>query len=108
MRAIDAGAWNACSFKNDLMNIPTENATVYLTKTAVMETFKFVASLPAGSEIVFSYGILPSMLSESQRSASESRARRVAAMGEPWITHFDPVSLARNLQFLSMVPRNDL
>jgi len=71
---------------------------VYLTKTAVMETFKFVASLPAGSEIVFDYGILPSMLSESQRSARESRASRVAAIGEPWITYFDPVSLADNLR----------
>jgi len=71
---------------------------VYLTKTAVMETFKFVASLPAGSEIVFDYGILPSMLSESQRSARESRASRVAAIGEPWITYFDPVSLAHDLR----------
>ncbi len=71
---------------------------VYLTKTTVMETFKFVASLPAGSEIVFDYGILPSMLSESERSARESRANRAAAIGEPWITYFDPVSLARDLR----------
>lgn len=71
---------------------------VYLTKTAVMETFKFVASLPAGSEIVFDYGILPSMLSESQRLAHESRANRVAAIGEPWITYFDPSSLASDLR----------
>lgn len=73
---------------------------VYLTKTAVMETFKFVASLPAGSEIVFDYGILSSMLSERQRSARESLARRVAAIGEPWITHFAPASLARDLRGL--------
>ena len=71
---------------------------VYLTKTAVMETFKFVASLPAGSEIVFDYSILPSMLNESQRSAHESRASRVAAIGEPWITYFDPSSLASELR----------
>lgn len=71
---------------------------VYLTKTAVMETFKFVASLPAGSEIVFDYGILPSLLSDTQRSSRESLASRVAAIGEPWITYFDPVSLARDLR----------
>jgi len=71
---------------------------VYLTKTAVMETFKFVASLPAGSEIVFDYGILSSMLSERQRSGREYLARRVAAIGEPWITYFDPASLARDLR----------
>lgn len=70
---------------------------VYLTKAAVMETFKFVASRPAGSEIVFDYGLLPSMLSESQRSARQLRASRVSAIGEPWITYFDPVSLAHDL-----------
>ncbi len=71
---------------------------VYLTRTAVMETFKFVASLPAGSEIVFDYGILSSMLSERQRSARGYLARRVAAIGEPWITYFDPASIARDLR----------
>jgi len=71
---------------------------VYLTKTAVMETFKSVASRPAGSEIVFDYGILPSGLSESQRFAHEALASRVAAIGEPWITYFDPSSLASELK----------
>jgi len=70
---------------------------VYLTKTAVMETFKFVASLPPGSEIVFDYGILSSMLSEHQRSARAYLARQVDAIGEPWITYFAPASLARPL-----------
>lgn len=73
---------------------------MYLTKTAAMETFKFVASLPTGSEIVFDYSILPSMLNESQRLAHEYRANRVAAGGEPWITFFDPLSLASELRGL--------
>jgi methyltransferase (TIGR00027 family) len=71
---------------------------VYLTKTAVMETFKFVASRPAGSEIVFDYSILPSALSESQRFVREALASQVAAIGEPWITYFDPLSLANELR----------
>ena len=71
---------------------------VYLTKTAVMDTFKFVASMPAGSEIVFDYGVPSAMLTERQRSAREYLAHRVAAMGEPWITYFDPTSLARDLR----------
>lgn len=70
---------------------------VYLPKTAVMDTFKFVASLPPGSEIVFDYGILSSMLSKRQRSAREYLARRVAAIGEPWITYFDPAAIERDL-----------
>ena len=73
---------------------------IYLTKTAVMETFKFVASLPSGSEIVFDYDILPSALSQIQRYAREAGARRVAAIGEPWITYFDPSSLASELRGL--------
>lgn len=80
---------------------------VYLTKAAVMETFTFVASLPAGSEIVFDYGILTSMLSERHRSARESLARRVAAIGEPFITYFDPASLARDLRGLGFTQLED-
>ncbi len=71
---------------------------VYLTKTAIMETLNFVASLPSGSEIVFDYGILPSALSQIERSSREASAIRVAAIGEPWITFFDPSSLARELR----------
>ena len=81
---------------------------VYLTKTAVMETFKFVASLPARSEIVFDYSIPPSALSESQRLFREARASRVAAIGEPWITSFDPSSLASELRGLGFKHLEDL
>jgi methyltransferase (TIGR00027 family) len=70
---------------------------VYLTKPAVMETLKFAASLPSGSEIVFDYDILPSSLSLFQRLARATAASRVAAIGEPWITYFDPSSLAKEL-----------
>lgn len=71
---------------------------IYLTRDAVMETFKFVASLPSGSEIVFDYAVPPSALSESERATHEVLARRVAAIGEPWITYFDPLSLASELR----------
>ena len=81
---------------------------VYLTKTAVMETFKFVASLPARSEIVFDYSIPPSALSESQRFFREARASRVAAIGEPWITSFDPSSLVGKLRGLGFKHIEDL
>jgi len=73
---------------------------IYLTKDAVMETLKFVASLPSGSGIVFDYALPLSALSESQRATREVLARRVAAIGEPWITYFDPPSLASELRQL--------
>lgn len=81
---------------------------LYLTKSAVMETLKFVAALPPGSEIVFDYGILPSALSESQRFYREVRARRVAALGEPWITYFDPLSLADELRSMGFKHVEDI
>jgi len=81
---------------------------VYLTKPAVMETFKFVASLPSGSEIVFDYSILPSALSQIQRSVREAGARRVAAIGEPWITYFDPSALASELRGMGFKQVEDI
>jgi methyltransferase (TIGR00027 family) len=71
---------------------------VYITKSAVMETLKFVASMPPASGIVFDYSISGSMLSELEKSAREARAEKLAAIGEPWITYFDPSSLAHDLR----------
>ncbi len=73
---------------------------VYLTKQAIMETLKFVASLPAGSEIVFDYGIPSSSLTERQRFARQLGADRANSIGEPWITYFDPPSLETELRHI--------
>jgi len=66
--------------------------TVYLTEAAVMETLRTVASETApGSEIVFTF-VPP-------RSGSRSAtARRTAALGEPWVTFFEPARLERDLR----------
>ena len=62
--------------------------TVYLSRHAVMETLRFVASATAaGSEIVFSFAVSPSPLAE-----------HTAALGEPWRTFFDPPALAEELR----------
>jgi methyltransferase (TIGR00027 family) len=81
---------------------------IYLTKDAVMETMRFVASLPSGSEIVFDYALPSSALTERQRTAREVLARRVSSIGEPWITYFDPSSLARELRQLGFKHVEDL
>jgi O-methyltransferase involved in polyketide biosynthesis len=47
------------------------------------------------------------MLSERQRSARESLESRVVAIGEPWITYFDPVSLARDLRGMGFTQVED-
>ena len=72
--------------------------TPYLEHDAVVATLHFVASLPAGSGIVFDYMILPSLLDPAARPALDRLAQRVAAAGEPFRTFFDPSSLAGTLR----------
>jgi methyltransferase (TIGR00027 family) len=81
---------------------------IYLTRDAVMETLKFVASLPSGSEIVFDYARPPPVLGDSERAAHDVLARRVAAIGEPWITYFDPPSLASELRHIGFTHVEDM
>jgi methyltransferase (TIGR00027 family) len=72
--------------------------TMYLTRDAVMQTLRFVAgSCAHGSEIVFDFALPDETLGEAERNARARRARRVAKLGEPWISQFDPASLAREL-----------
>jgi len=73
---------------------------VYLTVEAVMETFRSIASLSPDSEIVFDYALPSSALTETQRHAREVLGKHVAAVGEPWITYFDPAFLAGELRRL--------
>ena len=74
--------------------------TQYLTQEGVMATLRFIASMPAGSAVVFDYGISPSLLQPPQRAAFDALARRVAAAGEPWRTFFDPAGLEAELRAL--------
>ena len=70
---------------------------VYLTRDAVMATLSFIATLASGTEVVFDYGLPSSALSERERAFRETAAERVAAVGEPWLTFFDPAALALDL-----------
>lgn len=81
---------------------------VYLTREAVMETLKFIASLPGG-EVVFDYGEPPSAFPEGgQRSVQLARAQRAAAMGEPWITRFSPADVHAMLRDVGFDQLEDL
>ena len=65
----------------------------YLERDAIEATFRFVASLPAGSAIVFDYGTDPASLSWRGRFVFRKMSQRVAAIGEPWKTFFSPDDL---------------
>jgi methyltransferase (TIGR00027 family) len=72
--------------------------TMYLTHEAFRATARFVASLPAGSGIVFDYTLDPVLLDASERAAFEAMAERVRAAGEPWIGCYAPPALAAELR----------
>ena len=74
--------------------------TEYLTTDAVMATFRFIASAPVGSGVVFDYMISPSLLTPAQRSRFDALAQRVASADEPWQSFFEPGLLTRDLQVM--------
>ena len=70
---------------------------IYLTDAAVMETMRAVASCAAGSEIAFSCSVTDDLLTEGQLASRQNSMARLAALGEPWITFYDPSMLAAAL-----------
>lgn len=65
--------------------------TVYLTREAVMNTLRSLATFVAvGSEIVLTYLIPLELVEPADRAAVDRAARFAGRRGEPWITFFDP------------------
>jgi methyltransferase (TIGR00027 family) len=83
--------------------------TMYLSADAVMATIKSIASLATrGSEIVFDYSLPASTLSPESVLRHQTLAARVAAVGEPWQSAFDPKVLATELKAMGFTPIEDL
>jgi O-methyltransferase involved in polyketide biosynthesis len=73
---------------------------MYLTEAAIMELLSYVATLPEGSGITFDFRAPPSAHNPIERAVSEVMAERVAALGEPWISAFDPAALREQVAAL--------
>ena len=71
--------------------------TMYLTPEAMDATLSFLASLPAGSGLVFDYAVPRESLDWVGRIFFDRIASRVAAAGEPFRLFFDPGTLAKKL-----------
>jgi len=80
----------------------------YLTRDAVFGTLRYIAGRTGGSQVVFDYAEPPAALPARQRLAHEARARRVAAVGEPWLSYFVPGELATDLRGLGFTEIEDL
>jgi methyltransferase (TIGR00027 family) len=68
--------------------------TVYLTEAAIDAVFRFVASLPPGSELVFTF--YTKEATEAPRQSA--MAARAAELGEPFVTWFEPEALEAKLR----------
>ena len=83
--------------------------TPYLTNDAVLETLAYLAMVtrPRGG-VAFDYAPDPARMTEMQRLAYERLAERVAAAGEPFLSHFDPEELVLILRGLGFRVAQDV
>ena len=70
---------------------------MYLTEDAALRTLAYVAGLPAGSEIVFDFPVTDGHMTPLLRRAVARLAQRVAALGEPFRSAYDPGELVTRL-----------
>ena len=82
--------------------------TIYLSREANLATLRAMATSAApGSELVFTY--LDQRVLDARRSPVVERMRaQRASLGEPWISGFDPTTLAAVLLDLGFVLLEDL
>jgi methyltransferase (TIGR00027 family) len=69
---------------------------VYLSGGAIDAVFRFVASLPPSSEMVFTFARQAGTDADDSRGR-DSAAVAAAAAGEPWLTRFEPALLVHQL-----------
>ena len=79
----------------------------YLERPAIDATFRFIASLPKKTALVFDYAVPPESLSWMSRLVVNEMAKRVAALGEPWKTFFDPATLLADLRHAGFTSAED-
>ncbi|MGY3451721.1 class I SAM-dependent methyltransferase [Bradyrhizobium sp. USDA 4353] len=68
----------------------------YLRREAILAVLTFMASVP-GAEVVFDYTEPLDNYAPARRANVAALAARTAAIGEPWLSRFDPSDLRRDL-----------
>ncbi len=69
----------------------------YLQPESVFDIFKYVASLPSPSQLVFDFVMGDAELNEIERKAIEKITALVEQFGEPWLSRFGPTELQQTL-----------
>ena len=80
----------------------------YLTRDAIRATLSQIAGLPGGAEVIFDYSDPPETLGKRARAAHKARAERVARVGEPFLSNFEPADLHAELTSLGFSKIDDL
>jgi methyltransferase (TIGR00027 family) len=73
--------------------------TQYLTRDAVLGTFRQLTTMAPGTEITFTF-VVPQLLAGEDQRFFAMAAAGAAARGEPWVTFFEPAELTPQLQEL--------
>jgi methyltransferase (TIGR00027 family) len=71
----------------------------YLGRAAIAATLRYIASIP-GAEVVFDYSEPLENYPPERRDEVAALAARTAEAGEPWLSHFDPDEIDRELRGL--------
>ena len=73
--------------------------TQYLSPSAVLSTLHEIAGPAApGSEIIFQFVVRAATLAGEERSLVTALAAGAAAVGEPWLSFFEPEELEAHLR----------
>jgi methyltransferase (TIGR00027 family) len=80
----------------------------YLTRDAIFDTLRAVASLARGTEIIFDYPPPHELLDDEGRQMLELATKAVAAQGEPFLTFLEPALLAEQLRKLGFAEVRNL
>jgi len=105
-----AGRLRDAGFREDVPSFfSLLGVTMYLTRETIMETMTYIASsVPSSSHIVFDYTIPPSSQPWLSRLVFYLLARKIATIGEPWESFYDPKLLMMDLASIGFTQAKDL
>ena len=70
----------------------------YLRRESALSTFRYIADLPAGSQVVLDFMLDDASLDEARRESVRKASEYVESIGEPWLTRYSATELEKVLR----------